>query len=386
MSFCNPAAVKSVNEEHGMYYPLRFKPVFKDYIWGGRSLEDLGKILPREGRVAESWEISAHPHGMSVISNGMLAGISLADAGRKLGGRLLGNQVPESYQRRFPLLVKLIDANDRLSVQVHPDDAYARRFENGESGKNEMWYVVFAKPGARLIAGLAPGVTRDTFAASIADGTCLEMLHEIPVQAGDAINIPAGLVHAIGEGLLICEIQQNADTTYRVYDYDRRDSNGQTRPLHIEKALDVIDFCRSGPVPLLRGLVIETTGLTRRALVLNRHFYVEELQVSGRAVLNSDGSRFRTVTVIAGKGGIAYRSEAGHQLSEPLFAGDSLLVPASLGPWELTGNLRLLSSQPALFAQDAAELAVAAGQTDIAAWLDQAAASGQLGLEPRPEA
>ena len=369
-----------------MYYPLRFKPVYKDYIWGGRSLEELGKILPREGRVAESWEISAHPNGMSVVSNGMLAGISLADAGRKLGAKLLGSQVPESYKQRFPLLVKLIDANDRLSVQVHPDDAYAMRHENGESGKNEMWYVVSARPGTRLIAGLAPGVTRNAFAKAIDDGTCLDLLHTIPVQAGDAINIPAGLVHAIGDGLVVCEIQQNADTTYRVFDYNRRDSNGQTRPLHVAKALDVIAFDRPGPVPLLSGLFLRTDGLTRRVLVMNRYFLVEELQVSGRAAFYSDSSRFRTLTVIAGKGGIAYRSEAGHQLSDPLFAGDSLLIPASLGAWELTVNLRLLSSQPSFFARDAAELAKSAGQADTAAWLDQAGSSGQIGLDPRPVA
>ena len=369
-----------------MDYPLRFCAVYKDYIWGGRSLAKLGKILPEGSRVAESWEISAHPNGVSFIANGPLAGISLTDACSKLGRSLLGTGLSERDLQRFPLLIKLIDAHDRLSVQVHPDDAYAGRHEKGETGKNEMWYVVSAKPGARLIAGVKPGIDRRTFAAALAEGTCLDLLQEIPVQAGDALNIPSGLVHAIGEGLMICEIQQNADTTYRVFDYNRQDDTGKTRPLQIDQALDVIDFGRQGQTPLIKGLVMREGGLTRRALVLNRYFFVEELTVAGKALFSGDGSRFCTLTVIAGKGSIAYRNEAGHQISEPLFTGDSVLLPAQLKVWELSGDLVIISSRPSFFQSDAAWLAnsISHGTATVPDRLEQAASQGLLALDPRP--
>jgi mannose-6-phosphate isomerase len=377
-----------------MYYPLRFHVVYKDYIWGGRSLADLGKILPEGQRVAESWEISAHPNGVSVIANGPLAGISLTDACSKLGRSLLGSRLPDKDLRRFPLLIKLIDAHDRLSVQVHPDDAYAGRHERGETGKNEMWYVVSAGPDARLIAGVKPGVDRAAFAAALADGACLELLQEIPVKAGDALNIPSGLVHAIGSDLVICEIQQNADTTYRVFDYNRRDDAGLTRPLHIEKALDVIDFSRQNPSPLIQGLIIQEDHLVRRILVLNRYFMVEELCVDGKAAFAGDGSRFSTLTVIGGKGSIAWRNEAGHMISDPLFAGDSILLPASLATWEIGGNLKMICSRPSLFLSDAAWLADRLdlpacgtdGGTGFLAALEAAAGRGLIALDPKPAA
>lgn len=377
-----------------MYYPLRFHAVYKDYIWGGRSLADLGKILPEGKRVAESWEISAHPHGVSVIANGPLAGIGLTDACRKLGQSLLGTRLSGKDLDRFPLLIKLIDAHDRLSVQVHPDDDYAGRHESGETGKNEMWYVVAAGPDARLIAGVRPGVDRAAFAAALAAGTCLDLLQEIPVKAGDALNIPSGLVHAIGKDLVICEIQQNADTTYRVFDYNRRDDSGQTRPLHIEKALDVIDFSRHDPSPLIHGLIIREDQLSRRILVLNRYFLVEELTIDGKAAFTGDGSRFSTLTVIGGKGSITWQNEAGHLISDPLFAGDSLLLPAGLLAWEIKGSMKMICSRPSLFLSDAAWLAeqidhdgaktgtaAAKGYLDI---LEAAARNGLIALDPKP--
>ena len=381
-----------------MYYPLRFYPVYKDYIWGGRRLAELGKILPENGRVAESWEISAHPNGISVISNGPLAGISLTDACEKLGSDLLGTALPKG--QRFPLLIKLIDAQDCLSVQVHPDDDYAAYHEKGSPGKSEMWYVVSASPGARLIAGLKPGVDRRTFADAILSGNCLDLLNEVLVKPGDAINIPAGLVHAVGAGLVLYEIQQNSDITYRVFDYNRRNDQGQLRPLHIEKALDVIDFNRKETHPLIQGLIIRNSQITRRVLVLNRYFFVEELSVHGNgAAFSNDGSRFSALTVISGEGSLSYQNEIGHWISEPLFAGNSLLLPARLGNWTLSGNMKIISGKPSLFEADAAWLSLQITKADLIHSekdadqrnlflpkpLAAAAAQGLIALEPYPD-
>jgi mannose-6-phosphate isomerase len=313
-----------------MLYPFRFHPVFKDYIWGGRNLSRFGKNLPESGRVAESWEISAHEQGQSILVNGPLAGATLSDLVCRLGQRLMGKGIPREFLERFPLLIKFIDAQDDLSIQVHPDDTYAKQFESGETGKNEMWYVMSAEPGAHLVAGVKPGVTKETFARAIEDGTCMDRLNTIPVHAGDVLNIPAGLVHAIGKGLIICEVQQNSDTTYRVFDYNRRDASGRTRPLHVQKALDVIDFSRSEPVLLIRGITQKVEEHTRRVLVLNAFFYVEEWHVNGIVHVGKDPDRFSVLTVLGGKGLLRFPDSSGQWYSEPLAIGDTLLLPAEL--------------------------------------------------------
>lgn len=374
-----------------MLYPLRFKPVYKDYIWGGRSLADLGKILPGTGIVAESWEISGHPNGPSIIANGPLAGRSLPDVVLSLGRTLLGSIPSEHDLARFPLLIKLIDAHDQLSVQVHPDDNYARIHEHGEDGKNEMWYVVSARPGARLVAGVRPGVKPECFLAAIKDGTCLDLLQSIPVKAGDVVNIPAGLVHAIGDGLVICEIQQNSDTTYRVYDYDRRDGEGKLRPLHIEKAMQVINFNSSGASHLISGLFIRQGDLTRRVLVMNRYFTVEEQRITGEADFCGDGSRFRTITVLEGQGSLTYTLSNGVLITEPLFPGDSLLIPACFTAWHVQGSLMMITGCPTDFAADTVSLAGDWSRTegrppaaDPRSWLKQQANDGLIAIEPGP--
>jgi mannose-6-phosphate isomerase len=244
-------------------YPLTFTPVLRDYIWGGRRLETLyGRGLP-PGIVAESWEISGHPAAPTVADAGYWTGQSLPAILAELGERLVGTRGGWALQRqKFPLLVKLLDAEQDLSLQVHPDDAYALVHEDGELGKTEMWYVLHAKPGTELILGLQPGTTREDFATALQHATrntqhandeLLEaLLRRIPVQAGQAIAIPAGTVHALLAGTVVTEIQQNSDTTYRVYDWGRVGTDGKPRALHVEKALDVIDF---GPPrsPILGG-------------------------------------------------------------------------------------------------------------------------------------
>ncbi len=364
-----------------MLYPLRFKPIYKDYIWGGRSLASLGKILPPGQKVAESWEVSAHPGSSSIIANGPLAGISLPEACQCLGRSLLGTALPEEDLRHFPLLVKLIDAHDRLSVQVHPGQDYRPGGGKALTGKNEMWYIISAGPAARLLAGLKPQVDQATLTRALADGSSLELFESIPVQAGDVLNIPAGLVHAIGQDMLVYEVQQSSDITYRLFDYNRLDDQGQPRQLHTEQALAAINFSYKKPV-LLEGLYIQQGQLSRRVLVLNRHFLVEELVLAGQAALQCDGKRFCIMTAIKGSGSISYRNNMGNLVSDPLFAGDTILIPASLKNWELAGQMSLLCSRPPVLAEDAAWLS-----QHLPAGLDLAGAASQglIGLEPWPD-
>jgi len=199
-------------------YPLTFDPVFKDYVWGGRNLaEKLGRQIP-EGVVAESWEIAAHPHGSSLINNGPLAGQTLTDAMELWGEALIGSNSQQALELgKFPLLIKLLDANRWLSVQVHPDDTYGLANE-GEFGKTEMWIVLEAEPGAEIIYGFTRGVNVERYAAEVAADRAADSLHRLPVKKGDVIFVPAGAIHALGPGIIVAEIQQNSDTTYRIYD------------------------------------------------------------------------------------------------------------------------------------------------------------------------
>lgn len=243
-----------------MLYPLKFRPVLKELIWGGRALESkLGKALPEGKKIGESWEISGVQGDVSVVENGDLAGNSLEELVEVYMGDLAGDRIYEKYGVEFPLLVKFIDACDRLSIQVHPDDEMARKRHNSY-GKTEMWYVVDAEPGASLYVGFNRTVTREEYMEAVAGGTLPSLLKEEKVKRGDSFFIPAGTIHAIGKGVLIAEIQETSDITYRVDDWGRVDSNGNSRELHTELALDAIDFraphdLRSEPVAVPNQVV-----------------------------------------------------------------------------------------------------------------------------------
>lgn len=322
-----------------MFYPLKFKPVYKDYIWGGRNLEKLGKVLP-EGKVAESWELSCHPDGVSIVENGEFEGTSLGDLISEYGAKILGSSLPDKFLEKFPLLIKFIDANDRLSVQVHPEDEYAKLHENGELGKNEMWYIIDAKPGAKLIYGVVPGTTRESFAQAVKEGRIESCLNYIEVKPGDTLNIPAGLVHAIGEGIMLAEVQQNSNTTYRVYDYDRRDKNGSSRPLHIDKALEVINFNTSGEASKAEGLKVDLgDGCSKTYKIANEYFSVELYEADGSIPENADGSRFYIYIFTEGSCELIY---GGHTLTAK--AGETVLIPAALGPYTLKGKFSALKA------------------------------------------
>ncbi len=311
-------------------YPLLFEPVLKDYIWGGRHFERLGRALPRKGVVAESWEISAHQDGTTVVSNGYFAGQPLTAVHAALGLDLIGaNNAWAQARGKFPLLVKLIDAAQPLSVQVHPDDEYALAHEENELGKTEMWYVLHAEPGAELVLGVTAGTTREAFRKSLLAGRLDPHLHRISVQAGDHFCVPAGTLHAIMSGLIMAEIQQNSNATYRVYDWNRLGADGKPRPMHVEKALDVIDFSNIEPGTCPPEPIIDEDGCRRTRLCRNRYFTAERVELAPAATYrgNCDGSTMEIWGVLDGRADVA-----GERLEAVRFA----LLPAALGEFAVT--------------------------------------------------
>ena len=322
-----------------MQYPFFFEPAYQDRIWGGHALEHhFGRALGGR-RIAESWEISCHDHGMSVVSEGLQKGMDLKSVIEQYPVEVLGSDLIQGGETKFPLLVKFLDAADILSVQVHPDDAYAARHENGELGKTEMWYVAAARPGAQLICGVKAGVTRGQFYDALQAGTLEHCLNPLPVTAGDVVFIPAGLLHAIGDGILICEIQQNSDATYRVYDFNRWDASGAQRELHVEKAMDVIDFEGRLPAQTLPGLTVPVAGGEKIYYAACRYFAMEKLKVQGNMAEGTDGKRFCTLTCVEGGGTLLYPGGSAY-----LPAGRSCLIPAALPAFTLSGDMTVLKA------------------------------------------
>ena len=227
-------------------YPLLLEPPVKDYLWGGTRLKTDYHFKTDKEKAAEAWVLSCHPDGMSRLAEGEMKGLTLPEAALKYPGNFFGTRCAEFEE--FPMLVKLIDAKRDLSVQVHPDDEYARREEH-QSGKAEMWMVLEAEPGAALYYGFARAVSRDEIEKSLAENTLIDLLRRVPVQPGDVFYIPPGTVHAIGAGMVIAEIQQSSNVTYRLYDYDRTGKDGKKRELHIDKALAVANLRSSAEAP-----------------------------------------------------------------------------------------------------------------------------------------
>jgi mannose-6-phosphate isomerase len=222
-------------------YPLKFNPIYKTRIWGGHRLAQFGKHSDSLPNIGESWELSGVPDEESEVANGFLAGNSISELIEVYMDELVGKKVFDLYGQTFPLLIKLIDANDDLSIQVHPDDALAAERHNS-FGKTEMWYALDGDKDATLISGFVPGVDRESYLKHLADGTLEQIMNYVPIEKGDVFFIPAGRVHAIGRGGLIAEIQQASDVTYRLFDFNRTDDKGNARELHTEQALDAIDF------------------------------------------------------------------------------------------------------------------------------------------------
>ena len=260
-----------------MWYPLTFHPQFKERLWGGRRLAGLfGKDLPPGAVIGESWEICDRPEAVSIVSAGPLAGTTLRGLMRTHGSEIMGRKV--GVEEQFPWLCKLLDARDDLSLQVHPPAALAPTL--GGEAKAELWYVALADPGAAIYAGVQPGVTRAVFADRATQGALTGCFHRLPVTAGDVLFLPSGRLHALGAGLVVFEIQQNSDTTYRVFDWNRVGGDGQRRELHLEPALESIDFSDSAPALVPREMRREGACSVRQ-LVDDPLFHIEEVWGEG---------------------------------------------------------------------------------------------------------
>ena len=315
--------------ETDLIYPLTFDPVFKDYPWGGRNLETMfGRQLP-PGIVAESWDVAAHPNGSSTVSNGPLAGKTLPAVLEQLGLDLVGEHSAAALARgRFPLLIKLLDCHRWLSIQVHPDDAYGLAHE-GEWGKTEMWVVLHAEPGAELIYGFRRGMTKEQYAQVIGGEHSADGLHRVGVKTGDVIFVPAGAVHALGPGIIVTEIQQNSDTTYRIYDW------GRPRPLHLEQALDVLDFNLVEPQPVKPKVMLDDEGFKVEQLAACPYFETERLTMpAGYEFFGlCDGATFELWAVLRGRATV-------YSDAEPvtLTAVQWALLPAELGEFQVQAD------------------------------------------------
>jgi mannose-6-phosphate isomerase len=306
--------------------PLRFEPILKRLIWGGRRLETvLAKDLGEGDDYAESWEIADHRDDVSIVAEGPHAGRSLRSLLRENGRALLGPAL--AGREQFPLLIKFLDAHRDLSVQVHPDDELGRTLAD-DNGKTEAWVVLHAEPGSVIYAGLREGVTREQFAEGLARNEVEPLLHRFPAQAGDCVFIPAGTVHSIGAGVMIAEVQQMSDATFRVYDWGRVGPDGRPRPLHIAEALESIDF-DAGPVqPVLPQTVPTRGGLIER-LVNCPYFALDRLRLTGPATVGSP-DRF---TILIGLGGSVRVEGSGE--TRTLGFGETLLLPAEAGACEV---------------------------------------------------
>jgi len=302
--------------------------VLKNYIWGGRRLAELGRDLPRGVKIAESWEISGHEVGETLVINGRYKGWTLTDLMGELGRDLVGTQNASACEtHKFPLLVKILDAQRRLSVQVHPNDDYAFRHENNELGKTEMWVVLDAEPDAEVVLGVKKDVSRDALRKAIERNDVESSLHRIGVSAGDHICVPAGMLHAILGGILIIEVQQASNTTYRVYDWNRTGSGGRPRPLHVDKALDVIDFENTEP-SLRQAELLETGDRYKRwRLWSTPYFTVERVELEAGGVYDGicDGRSMEIWGLLAGKAAVNRELE--------LDAVQFVLLPAAMGAY-----------------------------------------------------
>lgn len=303
---------------------LKLSPSFKDYIWGGNKLMTQYGVKDMD-RVAEAWVLSAHPDGPSYLPDGT----TFADALSKMGPDAVGKNAVSF--KDFPQLIKLIDAQSDLSVQVHPSDEYALANE-GQYGKTEMWYILDAEEGAGIYYGFQRDVTRAEMEEAIRTNTLTEILRFVPVQKGESYFIPSGTIHAIGKGLLIAEIQQNSNVTYRVYDYGRKDAQGNTRPLHVEKALEVSDLTRAADAVEPQQTVVEGCTITQVAKC--PYFSVAKLEINdGVSLVNSDS--FQAVLITNGEGTID---------GVPFVQYDTFFIPADYGPAVLRGKFEALVS------------------------------------------
>ena len=322
-----------------MLYPIKFKPRVKERIWGGKAiLERKGKAVGRLAKdklYGESWDLSSVKGDVSVVANGMLKGNNLEEIIEVYMGELVGEQNFERYGLEFPLLIKYLDCNDRLSVQVHPDDELAEE-RHGSFGKTEAWYVAECKSGAAIYLGFKDlNITREEYIAAVAESRLEELLNRVEVKKGDVFFIPAGTVHALGAGIEVVEVQQTSDVTYRIYDWDRVDAEGKGRELHTALAVDAIDFEADAEL-LHKKYEVEKGG---EAKIIESPFFTMAIQdVDGRKEL--DRSMLDSFVVYICLEGSTRIWADGQE--ETLAAGELVLVPAECSVVEFEGEARLM--------------------------------------------
>lgn len=314
--------------------PIKFIPYLKSVIWGGNKICKYKNIPQPEPNIGESWEISAVPGHESVVLEGSYKGMTLPELIDSFGAELLGEKVMQRYNGKFPLLIKLIDAADNLSVQVHPDDNLAMQRHNS-LGKTEMWYIIQADKDANIYAGLNTAMTPEDYVKRVADGTFAETLAVHDSHADDVFFLPAGRVHAIGAGNLLAEIQESSDITYRIYDYDRRDASGNPRELHTEDAKDAIDYTvhseyKNPPV---------SSSIVDCEIVKCDHFTTNRILLEGKLTLELDKSSFSVLMCLEGQ---AMLKNSNREMT--IAAGHTILIPAALTTVSLIGNAKLLIS------------------------------------------
>jgi len=318
-----------------MLYPLKFSPILKDKIWGGTKLKSLFDKAAQTDKLGESWELSGYEGDESVVTNGLLAGNNLAELIEIYMGELVGDTIYDQFGLSFPLLFKLIDANENLSIQVHPGDEVAAERHNSY-GKTEMWYVVEADPDGKLIIGFKEDCSKDDYLDALDNDKVEDLLQKVPVKKGDVFFIPAGLVHAIGKGVVVAEIQQSSDITYRIYDYKRTDDQGNERELHTEQALDVINFSASKqPGTNYQPLLNEITPLVTCDYFTTNMLKFDHAVTRNYATLDS----FVAYMCLEGDFVIDFAGE-----KTIVNKGDTVLIPASIDELGLIpdGNVTLL--------------------------------------------
>lgn len=323
-----------------MIKPFKLSPAFKDYIWGGSKLKTEYKKNTPFDRTAESWELSCHKNGESTIDGGEFDGQTLSSviqSFRNKGIDIVGKNA--SHFDRFPVLIKLIDAKADLSVQVHPDDAFAQTHENGSYGKTEVWYVAEAEPGAKLVYGLNRDMTKDAFLHAVQNNTLTEYLNFVPAKPGDVFFVKSGTIHAIGSGLFICEIQQNSDTTYRVYDWGRTGADGKPRELHVEKASNVSRLQKETKTNFAPDLLSDENGVQIFEVASCDCFTAKKYTSETEVTLTVTEDSFLSLTFLSGNGSICADGE-----TQPFRKGDTFFFAAQNAEISVSGTCSFLKT------------------------------------------
>ena len=319
--------------DYANLYPLKFHPVYVPRVWGGNQMKEvLGRDVPAsETPIGEAWEISDRPEAASVVSNGALAGANLSDLVKHYGRAILGDSCRDIS--RFPLLVKLIDAGERLSLQVHPDENFCREDASGAEPKTEMWYIISALPGAKILAGLSEKATRHHLRELISSPDVERLLQVYPSRRGDAYFIPSGTLHAIGAGNLILEIQQSSDTTYRISDWGRVDANGNSRELHVEQGVRAVNFANRKSPRIAGASDLVQRNRKYDIISICPYFSVSDLRLVEQRIDDTKSKSFHLLSAVNSRFDVVCRNNG----SEPVtvFPGETVLIPAAVGSYSI---------------------------------------------------